>query len=71
MTMRRNRLRAEPMNVGPWRHAVLKLASGADGPVNALAQEVRVPIVAAVFEQHVDHDHPQGDLLLPPGLIPG
>ena len=43
--------------------------SGAHGSVNALAQEVRVPVMAAVFQEHVDHDHPQRDFLAPPRLI--
>ena len=42
---------------------------GAYGSVDALAQEIRVTVVAAVLEQDVDHDHAQRDFLVPPGLI--
>src|SRR5258708_15744589 len=45
--------------------------SGAHGSVDALAQEVRMPVVAAVLQEHVHHHHPQGYLLAPPGLVSG
>lgn len=33
--------------------------SGADGPVDALSQEVSVAVVTAVLQQDMEHHHPQ------------
>jgi hypothetical protein len=44
--------------------------SGAYGPVDTLTQEIRVPVVAAVLQEHVHHHHPQRNVFTPPRLMP-
>src|SRR6185295_12409905 len=46
-------------------------ASGADGPVDRLAQEVGMAVVPGVLLDHVHHHQPQRDVLAPAGLVSG
>src|SRR5258708_36189656 len=49
--------------------ALVQRISGADDPVDRLAQEVSVPVVPGVLQQHVDHHQPQRHVLVPACLV--